>query len=177
MRGEGRTSFWKELNKPIVLWFLSSVVLAGVSFLYSKHDERERKRTELHATLRLIDAEMAIRFDHMHGVSANEALQAKKLREEVVHTWDGSRGNVIAGYKSMGLYSLASLAQIHADKAQARNIRVASRKLELIWNQLKEGPVPIDQEEKKAYATRMIANIRAAALPRWQLDNLEGTSN
>jgi len=169
-RTRTKKPLWTLANSPFFLWFLSSIVLASISFLYAKHEEQQRKDLETHATLRKLDAEMAIRLDHLLGLVEDPKVTSSTLRQEIVQTWTGQRGTLYAEYKSMGLFSLAALAQIHASGKEAAEIRSARLAFDRLWTALKKDVDWKDPSELDAFASGAKSLIRLAALGRWRLD-------
>lgn len=164
--------FWSLINSPFVLWLLSSVLLASISFAYAKYDEKEKKNGEARAILRKIDAEMAIRLDHLLEVVSDQTVPAMVLREEIMQTWTGHRGSLYSEYQSMGFFSLAVLAQMHAstkeDETEIRSARIA---FDNIWLELKKKVDWSDPNQQNAFAAKARPLISLAALPRWRLDS------
>lgn len=161
---------WGFLNAPLFLWFLSSVVLASISFLYARHDEQQRKSQELQTVLRRLDAEMAIRLDHLIGLVDDPAVTPSRLRLEIVQTWIGERGNIYPEYKSLGLFSMAALAQMHAQGTEASEIQSARLAFDRLWKGLKQDVDWRDPAQLETFAAAARPLIRLAALPRWRLD-------
>ncbi len=69
----GSSPLWTFLNSSIVLWFLSSVVVAGITAAYAKYQKSQTERTKKTTTRdhlnteissRIADAVVALRLEH-----------------------------------------------------------------------------------------------------------------
>jgi hypothetical protein len=79
---KGGNLVWTFLNSPFFLWFLSSVVLAGISYYYTNRDERKTLAREQRAAIRKLDAEISNRL--MYFVNS---IQFKKSPDKKVFTF------------------------------------------------------------------------------------------
>jgi hypothetical protein len=165
-----RSPLWAFLNAPFALWLFSSVILAGISFAYAKHEERMAKSEANRVALREIDHELAIRFAHLQSVWEAGVTSPKMFRDEVVATWIGDRGSIYPSYKKIGLFSLAVLAEMHAPQDEGKSIRVARGHLEKVWFLLKRTEGASDNQFPAGFITETWTSLDSATLTRWKLN-------
>ncbi len=58
----GKDRFWKILNSSFALWFLSSVVVAGMAAAYARYESRRSDELKQAETIRRLDTEIAGRI-------------------------------------------------------------------------------------------------------------------
>ena len=89
----GGSQFWTILNSSFTTWFLSSVVVAGITFLYTRHQRIQKERTERSATQKRLNTEIssrianaliALRLDHKRVVAGTELYFASAMYNEGV---------------------------------------------------------------------------------------------
>jgi hypothetical protein len=59
----GKKKLWEAINKPFILWCLSSIAIGFISWMYSSYQAREIKSSADKATERKIDEEAVRRLD------------------------------------------------------------------------------------------------------------------
>lgn len=139
-------SIWSILNSPFSLWMLSSVLLGGITFAYTKWGEiRDSKRIDAeHAarlahenlvTTRKLDAEIASRLSYVHSLTRLGEVSTKSfllalasLEQPSTETYSVS---VFPEYSQRTLRSLLwELLQVlpetsQAEKDEKQRVRVA----------------------------------------------------
>lgn len=105
---------WEKINSPIILWLLSSVLISGISFLYTKYDAGQRREAESRIIMRRIDAEIALRLDYLRSkLVSRQSISLSDLHFEIDTAFSGRKGNLYLEYQSIDLLSMLALAMLN----------------------------------------------------------------
>ena len=146
-----RLSWWDRLNSPIVLWVLSSVVIASLANLYSSWSESAKRHAEDIVLLDRLVADALARVDRMR-------INAAIVRGDVPNT-GGVFGIVIASegiypeFKERDFRSVSTeIAVICANQFQSEKLTQISREL-----------IALETKEDQAAAREAVPLIKSAS--------------
>lgn len=98
-----RVSFWNAINKPIVIWFLATVVVGLVTFGWDQvQNEREIRKLE-----RKLDLEIASRLMHARIFYFPEAYAVGHVRALGDHDAAGDRDVLDLAYRGFRMFRQA----------------------------------------------------------------------
>ena len=169
-----QTGPWARLNSPFVLWFLSSVVLAVISWGYAQYEADQRKETETRSILRKLDSEIASRLDNL-----NERLVKVKPQHIDVITnnlaWScfGQSETLYPEYNGVTIVSLVTQVVFNAkpiDRPALLTVREQFVALTRLARPELSSRSPPEAQAKYLDSVRSI--IREVHIPRWQLRSL-----